>query len=114
MKVPPLESSQVAASAATGLVKQNHLSERLGKKVQSNLHLEQQQQHASLASQSNAKMLLQGPGYRSTIFTNLSSSSYQSVAAAASKKELREYMNVRVDPPIAIIHDYEPGYEFTR
>ncbi|KAJ3316331.1 Cilia- and flagella-associated protein 47, partial [Blyttiomyces sp. JEL0837] len=51
-----------------------------------------------------------GSGSRPTVFTHLSSVSFQSVEAA-SFKETRQssYFAVRVDPPQVVINDYEPG-----
>ncbi|KAJ3410473.1 Cilia- and flagella-associated protein 47 [Chytridiales sp. JEL 0842] len=49
------------------------------------------------------------PGYRATVFSNLSSASYQSLSAAATKKSMKDHLSVRVEPPVATIHDYEPS-----
>ena len=48
-------------------------------------------------------------GSRPTIFTHLSSTSYESMQAAAAKTHLKDYFAIRVDPPVVIIPQYEPG-----
>ncbi|KAJ3174886.1 Cilia- and flagella-associated protein 47, partial [Irineochytrium annulatum] len=61
------------------------------------------------ADQGTKKVVKRERGSRTTIFTDLSSTSYHSMQAAAAKVQLKDYFAVRVDPPEAVITNYEPG-----
>ncbi|KAJ3113168.1 Cilia- and flagella-associated protein 47, partial [Phlyctochytrium bullatum] len=54
------------------------------------------------------------PAARATIFSKMSSVSYLSHQSAKVRENLDGYFSVRVDPPEALILDYEPGSRHSR